>query len=326
MLEFELTGPRGDNPLGFLAALGALVTLEDAGWRPHLAWKGLTPRLWVEPHPALDPNAIRDNDRRNLLLAVLEAKLRREPTEGGSAADPSVSLGKDLSVSGADFLAHTDSAVEHASASDRRWADLVAAYGVADPSARQARMAATPWALVSGSGHQYFLGSVAQLMTKCDVTHLERALFGPWIAQDAKYSLRLDIAEDRRHALMDRDPTATDNKPRTLWGANRLAFEALQLFPAMPARGGMAVRAWRAPGGDWRGGCAVRWPLWTPPAGAAVVGSLLGLPALWHDGLEARAWLQGLGVYAVYESRRIAVGEGGNVKFNLTPPVAIWRC
>jgi hypothetical protein len=122
----------------------------------------------------------------------------------------------------------------------RRWADLAAAYGIADPAQPTERMLASPWALISGSGHQDFLSSVQELMHRCSVDHLTRALFGPWEPTDDKYSLRLDAGDDRRYALMERDPSG--NKPFTLWGANRLTFEALRFFPCLPARDGMAVR------------------------------------------------------------------------------------
>lgn len=325
MVLIELTGPRGDNPLGFLTALGALVALEDAGWNVRLAWRGLTPGLAVDRNGAPDLYDHSDEDRRSCLIAALHSALRRDRTDN---PDPSVSLGDDLNQSHAQFLNHVDAASRQATASDRRWVDLVAAFGIGDPAKLhepKERMAATPWALVSGSGHQHFLASVAKLMVECRPNHLEQALFGPWSPRDEKYSLRLDIDEDRRYALMDRDPTASGNKPRTLWGANRLAFEGLRVFPVMPAAGGMAVRAWRLQGGSWREGCAVRWPLWCPPISAGVVGSLLGLSELWLEDSSARERLRALGVFAVYESRRIAVGEGGNVKYNLTPPVAIWR-
>jgi len=322
MPVFELTGPRGDNPLGFLAALGALVTLEDVGWRPRLAWKGLRPQLGVEVDASPGLETASEVERRQQLLAALESALRRDNSED---PDPSVRLGENLNAPNKEFAAHVDSAAQQAGVADRRWVDLAAAYGIADPEAPDERMTATPWALVSGSGHQHFLGSVRQLMVLCTAAHLEKALFGPWVSEDERYSLRLDVTEDRRYALLDRDPTASGNKPRTLWGANRLAFEALRLYPAMPSRQGMAVRAWRARSGNWREDCAVRWPLWTPPLTAAVVASLLGLPALWSDAPGARDELRQMGVFAVYESRRVAVGEGGQVKYNLTPPMAVWR-
>ncbi len=46
LASFELVGLDGSNPLGFLAALGTLVSLQDAGLgRPQLSWKCL--HRWV---------------------------------------------------------------------------------------------------------------------------------------------------------------------------------------------------------------------------------------------------------------------------------------
>jgi hypothetical protein len=382
MLELRLTGPRGDNPLGFLTALGALITFEGAGHRVFLGWDRLTPKLFVRPDAMTDVPAITTPES---LVKVLYKLLRRSPGAGTaeterarkgmeqaktalkkkreeikrrrldrdaakkarrqeleplqievdqktrlfkglltkSAPDPSVGLGKNLTEPNSELIAHATAACERSTPASRRWADLAAAYGIADPAQPTERMLASPWALISGSGHQDFLSSVQELMHRCSVDHLTRALFGPWEPTDDKYSLRLDAGDDRRYALMERDPSG--NKPFTLWGANRLAFEALRFFPCLPARGGMAVRGWRATDGNWQDGCRVRWPLWDKPIAMPVLGSLLGLRDLWlDDDAAARHRLRGLGVRAVVESRRIAVGEGANKKYNLTPVTPIW--
>jgi len=366
--EFSLTGPRGDNPLGFLTALGTLVTLEDAGHLARLGWVGMQPRLVVEDGPST----------REALIEILYTTLRREPGAGAakideakkdlkkakaslnrankglkgldreararelepfeiavrekeaafakllttSGADASITLGRKLNVSNGKLLEFVSTASEQSRIAGRRWVDLAAAYGVADPVQPEKRMLATPWALVSGQ--QEFLGSVAELMIRCTRDHLNRALFGPWEPCDQKYSLRLDAAEDRRYALMARDPTASGNEPPTLWGANRLAFEALRCFPTMPVRGGMGVRAWRPARGNrqngWSEDSRVRWPLWDEAIPMSVVLSLLGLTELWSNDVSARARLRGYGVRAVVESRRVAVRDYGN----LTPALPVW--
>jgi hypothetical protein len=185
-------------------------------------------------------------------------------------------------------------------------------------------MIASPWALIRGDSHQDFLGNVQALMVACTPDHLRRALFGPWEPRDERYSLRLDSREDRRYALMARDPTASGNNPLTIWGANRLAFEALRYFPCLPVRGGMGVLAWRADDVKWQDDCRVRWPLWEEPVAGDVLRSLLGLRDIWLDEqIAARRRLRGLGISTVMESRRIAVGAT-NKKYNLTPAVAVW--
>lgn len=385
MFEFRLTGPEGNNPLGFLTALGALVTLEDKGEHACLGWDGVTPRLFASLERVTRPPGD-EEERREVLVEFLHRALVRKPGESAaktehakremetaktavkkkrdeikkrkrgraaaqqvhhnelepleevlrsktaifqaslreSAVDPTVALGKNLTELNGKLIDHFKLACEHASLENRRWADIAAAYGIADPSRPDERMMASPWALVSGSGHQDFLSSIEALMIRCTVNQLRQSLFGPWNPKDDKYSLRLDPADDRRHALMDQDPAAHGNKPRTLWGANRLAFEALRFFPAMPLAGGMGVRGWRAKDGDWQHGCPVRWPLWSQPISAAAIQSLLGLRDLWLEEPAARHRLCGLGVHAVMESRRIAVGQGANRKYNLTPATPVW--
>ncbi len=384
MVEFALTGPRGDNPLGFLTALGALVALGDAGYRAVLGWQRLRPTLIVSCESTATLAAVTGQEE---VVRVLHETLGRSPGEGASetesarkameeakralkkrteeikrrklardaardarrleleplrqeveqrtrdfktllartAPDPSVTLGKNLTEPNRELIAHATDACEHTSPPQRRWVDLVGAYGVADPARPEERMLASPWALISGSGHQDFLSSVQSLMVECTRDHLQRALFGPWDASDEKYSLRLEPREDRRYALMDRDPTGSGNKPLTLWGANRLAFEVLRLFPCLPARDGMAVLAWRASNASWQVDCSLRWPLWDEPVSAEVVRSLLGLPDIWLDReAAARLRLRGLGIRTVMESRRIAVGEGANRKYNVTPAAPVW--
>lgn len=385
MLEFRLTAPEGNNPLGFLTVLGVLVTLEDAGQRACLGWDGVSPRLFasldcVSNLPATEEHqreilvdflvsALR-RDRGELAAKAKQAKkekelantavkkkrdeikkrklgragaqaARREELEpleealgdkkaifkdllARSAVDPSVALGTELKESNATLLRHARTASKQCMLSNRRWTDLAAAYGVANPARPREQMSASPWALGSASGHQEFLGTVQELMVRCRAAHLQQVLFGTWDPQDEMYSLRMEPGDDRRYALMDRDPTAHGNKTLTLWGANRLAFEALRFFPAMPVAGGMGVRAWRAIDGDWQEGCRVRWPLWRQPIGVAAIQSLLGLRDLWLEEPASRERLRGLGVHAVMESRRIAVGQGSNRKYNLTPATPIW--
>jgi hypothetical protein len=357
MPEFLLTGPRGDNPLGFLTALGALITLEDAGHDARLAWNGVRPRLTIDAgcpteealveilHSVLHRKRVAGADETEQVEKELKQakaslkKKKRQEVEmfertvremevafkgllARSGADPSVTLGRNLNMSNIELIRHARLACEQSRENGRRWADLTAAFGVGDPSSETDRMLASPWALVSGQ--QEFLGNIEQLMIRCTADHLYRALFGPWELRDKEFSLRLDASEDRRYALMAKDPTRRDNAPPTLWGANRLAFEALRSFPAMPVRGGMGVRGWRPAQKDgqigWREGCRVRWPLWDPTVGVSVLSSLLGLGDLWSEDPSARVRLRGFGVRAVMESVRISVRDYGN----LTAAAAVW--
>jgi hypothetical protein len=252
-------------------------------------------------------------------LATLAARLRSEwrTARAKAAPDVTVSMGLDLNVKSEEFVEHCRDALDAATPLSRRWVDFCACFGTENASER---MAATPFALISGSGHQHFLGTAGDLMVACTDDHFRRALLDMWTATDDGSSFRWDPDDDRRYALLADDPTASGNKPKTIWGANRLAFEALRLFPCMRARTGPATVGWRHDGESdvWR------WPLWACNLSPAVISSILASRDIWRDDPETRRRLRARGVFAVFQTRRITVGRAPNQKVNLTPSVPVW--
>jgi hypothetical protein len=410
MVEVRLTGPRGDNPLGFLATLGVAASLETGRIPCQIRWDGLSPVLCWEPSTAFSRTSgevcAREQcpvghrslsaDEEHLILALYTLLHRNPPSEEAqdeltaaerqlrewrtkvkkkeaelkklrlprnerkqveqlelnplelkrdqaqkhylaclakSTVDPALSLGDNLTAKNqlwGDFLDRL--VMIGMQLKDRRLLDLLACYGMGDANEPEGDMQSTPWALVRGAGHQHFLGSVRELMQRCLPCHFAKAAFGPWVGSDEQFSLRLDPGEDRRYALMSADPTAAGNRPKTLWGANRLAFEALQFFPVYPSHP-VGVIGWKSSErGDWDDGSEVRWPLWNKPLSPAVIRSLMRLPDLWQDppaaslgrrgdaSLSARARLQCRGVFAVFRSKRIRDDK----RYNLTPGTACW--
>lgn len=170
----------------------------------------------------------------------------------------------------------------------------------------------TPFEFTHGSGHQFFLEDVRKLIECVAEERLLRCLFRPWDYRDERHSLRWDPVEDRRYALMDRDPS-TDGA-RTVWMANLLAYRALALYPSAPSGGDLASAGWCRDGERWM----FTWPIWEVPLGVDVVRSLLSVPelvSLRPDGPRLRA----RGVVAAYRAERIVVGSGTNVKTNFAP-------
>lgn len=377
MNSILLTGPTGDNPLGFLTALGTLRVLSEGA-----NGRTLNPMLsWNEGRqPVLRLNVSCQNE--DCLVSVVHGLLAREPSaskadtsmakkawelaklalknkraeigkrrlrgkEGSearskelqpliqlsqqkresyllslreTASDPTISIGKDLTASSRELTDHKSQSLEASTALMRRWPDIVAAFGTEDSNNPEKPMLATPLALGSASGHQEFLGTVENLMLCVETAHIHAALFGPWVPEDRKFSLRLDPLENRRYALMDRDPTASGNEALTMWGANRLAFEALSFFPCMPLKKGMAVAGWRGTQEAW----VWRWPLWSVPCSVDTVQSLLNHADCWSDDAAARTRLRLMSCMTVITSRRIAVGSGNKVKYNLSPGIPVW--
>lgn len=366
----------GANPLGFLAALGAVQMLAERkggkdspqvrlSWtdrrQPVLAAQGVEDgealiQLLADlaGRPAADPAAVetekatrssfeearrkerkkreeikkrrlpRDQrksalDAEHAPLAQKEARVRTEwrAARAKAAPDLTVSMGLDLNVKSEEFADHCRDALEAAVPASRRWIDFCACFGVESATER---MDATPFALISGSGHQHFLGTAGDLMVACAADHFRSGLLGSWVARDDGSSFRWDPGDDRRYALLADDPTASGNKPKTIWAANRLAFEALRLFPCMRGRTGASTVGWRSDGESevWR------WPLWACHLSPAVISSILASRDIWRDEPASLHRLRSRGVFAVFQTRRIAVGKAPNQKLNFTPSVPVW--
>ncbi len=178
------------------------------------------------------------------------------------------------------------------------------------------RLEPTPFEFTKGSGHQSFLEDVRKLIGQVAPERIQETLFQPWRYRDPGLSLRWDPAEDRRYALLDRNPSA--DGARTVWMANLLAYHALALFPASPCVGGLSVPGWREDGDR----LTFSWPLWEHPADLDTVRSLLAMAELTLPRPDA-ASLRARGIAAVYRAERIEVGDGTNRKINFAQARAI---
>lgn len=314
-----LKGIDGSNPLGFLAALGTLCALHAAShetvrlhWTRGFLWQPVLsglPELAQEDLAGIVADALRAEQRDEIAIGIAE-----EDTQKVIDCDTDHMRNIVLSL------------LNYASSTHRSSLDFVAAFtsdACIDKDRKgkpqtnknnKPRLETTPFQFIKGSGNQYFLGTVVQLMRNIEEAKIKKVLFEPWLYADEKNSMRWDPVEDRRYALMDRDPTASNNKPRTVWMANLLAYRALALFTSAPQRHGLATTGWSKHDGD----DVFTWPLWGQPAGPDVVRSLLLLSEL-HKQRPEHAELRPRGIQAVFRSRRIKVGEGANFKINFSP-------
>jgi hypothetical protein len=225
-----------------------------------------------------------------------------------------ISLGKHLNASCDELRYAMLTGLEEASSTDRAAIDFFAAFGsdvCAQPKGEQ--MQATPFCFITGSGHQYFLDTVRQLMEQVDAQRLEEALFSPTEPSDEKLSMRWDPQEDRRYAVMWSDPTASDNKAKTNWAINLLGYRGLQLCYSAPSSRELRTTGWYPdPQPTWR------WPIWKRGLPVDVVRSTLSHPSLMNKN-PSRALLSAIGVAALYQSRRVQVGNPPLHKVNFTP-------
>ena len=214
-----------------------------------------------------------------------------------------------------EFREYANSFIVDASCRERDTLDLLAAFGSDACRERTAdAIVSTPFSFINGSGHQFFLETVRGLMEQVTPERIHQTLFESWRYQDEQFSMRWDPSEDRRYALMDRNPTASGNKSKTVWMANLLAYRALALFPCAPGQHGLVTTAWTT-SDDER---AFTWPIWQVPATLDTVRSLLQQREL-ANADSNRAFLRARGIAAVFRSRRIKVGAGANFKLNFTP-------
>jgi hypothetical protein len=375
--SLELPGIDGANPLGFLAALGTLVTVRQAGEKQaRLRWKRA--RTWIPMLDGIstsDPDKLSEtvaralrgravSDRKAKKRADAEARfaivkrwvdhtrkeissrgLSRQSREAALAAEvlpmerfrdrlrrrwlralknavprPELAIGKRIDCTYEEYREHAGDFLVGAGHSDRETLDLLAAFG--SDACREERSDAivpTPFCFIRGSGQQFFLDTVRQLMEQVTPERVRQTLFEPWAYRDQTLSMRWDPIEDRRYALMDRDPTASDNKSRTVWMANLLAYRGLTLFPCAPGRRGLATTAWALLDDAEP---AFTWPMWEFSASPDAIRSLLQLRELTEPRLDQASLLE-RGVPAVFRARRIKVGRGSNYKLNFSPARAV---
>ncbi len=274
-------------------------------------------------------HGLRGKERRQALddeIAPLERELevlRKDWLKSlrQSVPRPELALGKNIDCTESEYRAILEPLLEGAGSDDRESLDILAAFcntGSLHESSlkrKDGKLAPTPFSFISGSGHQDFLDTAGMLQQSVSPERLQSMLFAPWTYEDEGLSMRWDPVEDRRYALMDRDPTASDNKPRTVWMANLLAYRALALFPSAPARRGLATVGW-AQGKE--GELYFTWSLWSAPLDPDSIRSLLLLPELYLQ-VPDRSALRTRGVEATFRSRRIKVGAGANFKINFSP-------
>lgn len=296
-----LKGLYGDNLLGFMAALG---TLRGLTW----AWPWACVRLsWVKEDGAWKPEIHVDGTDLTPadVLDGLGEFMRWKPGHEMLSADR---VGDDLIGKNTRLTPESFPALARATVKPDLWerepADFLAAFTCGLPSRKRERSGQvqdTAFRTMSGAGNQHFVGTMRELTQKTARNHIDKSLFERWARDDRGLTLRWDPHDDRRYAYLFHDPTSRGLEARTEWGANRLAFEALPLFPVVPSSPGDS-------GTTGFSGPEITWPIWETPIPMDPVRSVLSLKELWGSSLDREA-LRRRGVVEVFRSRRISVGK-----------------
>jgi hypothetical protein len=256
MHEIELSGLDGRNLLAFLAALGAMRVLVLASPDALIRMRWHSRGGWV---PVVLHSKIASEDE---LLEVLEACVC-----GEQSVNQTWKIAPDLTIGRVEFSQLLRDCLEMTRPSDRGSADFLAAFGseAFGKGPKNEQMSDTKLRALGG-GQQRFLGSLCELAGVCDREHLRRSLFAEWDYGDGRPSLRWDPSDYRPHALRADDPAK--DPIRTMRGANRLAIEALPLFPTVPC--GRRVRTV-----GFNDDNEITWPIWRVPLDLDSAASLL---------------------------------------------------
>jgi len=306
--RIELPGLDAANLLGYMAALGVLRTLRiaepDADVR--MSWTE-APSWWA---PVVHHSSIATAD--DLTSALHEALT--------ADVNPAWAIADDLNIAPDEFRDHAQNAVTAARqgrADALRALDFLAAFGSDASMAKGPKqiIADTEFRTMSGAGHQHFLGFMRDLHESTTAEHLFTALFEAWEYSDEKPSMRWDPNDYRPHALRAEDPST--DPIRTVRGANRLAIEALPLFPTMPRlRNRLHTIAFDSDS-------SVHCPVWSDPLEYATVASLLALMGKERKDDENQRQelrrLQQRGVVQIFRATRFTEGKYRN----FSPSVAL---
>jgi hypothetical protein len=293
MSRFELTGLRGDSPVGMMAALGTLRICarrsETKG--ATLGWNSTggapIPVLWTTT----------DLSREDL-IGVLQVDVQ------SAAERPHLKWNDQIKTATPDdYHAATADAAAAATANDRESADWFAAFGSELAVGRDGRLDPTP--LDMTTARQRFLFDALRLGTQLAEDRVKRtltrdayaeALFGPWRYADDQHSLGWDPSTLKLGAFTYKAPTTMANAGvrAAVW----LAFESLPFFPCFyhsEYPRGLRVRGFERNGREF----VLRWPIWSSALSLDAISTLIGLAASSEDDdLMAR------GVTAVYRSER----------------------
>jgi hypothetical protein len=223
-------------------------------------------------------------------------------------------LGKTLSVKKNEYRTAALRMLSDCDNYHRRNVDFLSSFGV-ESIEDKGLIRCTPFCFVTGSGHQYFLETITNLMRQVDSTRIEQCLFHQWCYEDERMSLRWAPIEDRRYSLMWGDPGG--EVAMTVWAANLLAYHGLRFFPLADIQGKLHLPGFIE---GKRKDLHFRWPIWKGFLGPETVRSLLAHRSLrtFEPNQNDKDHLYRIGVTDVFNSERLRVGNPPLEKINFS--------
>lgn len=315
-MNHTLTGLAGENPLGFLAALGVLRVLHEHAKKT----KGAEPTLCWEQKDAWRPTVafdgtfedlcgVLDTDRNSLENSEVLA-FTYSVTKVDAKGVSKIVHARELKSTPAEMHALFDRVAGAAAHSgDLRDATLLPALASETAVAASGPRRIKPSPLHFCAGNQEFLAACEELRQNTTVADLDASLRGLPVRPNKLPTLRWEAGAERMYALRSSNP-ATD-KQGSDPGAEWLAFRGLSFMRCFDVRGALPCLGWR---GAWKGGHWV-WPLWDVDATARTVQSLLGHPKLESLGVQERT---ARGIAVIYSAEVTRSDSGGYGNFS--PP------
>lgn len=284
MTTLELTGLKGHQPLGFLAACGLLRCLHEWGGfgSVKLAWKDSDDRFTAELHCDIELDL-------TMLRKILNrrGKQQRQSTALSWSKNFKIDSREKFREAGHRLLQQPESR------ETRDALSLLAALASDIVTADKDVLRPTLFDLTSGN--QGLLKSLKAVAGEGREDSVREALLGPWQYRDHEHALGWDPQTQRLHALRGKLP-GQDTTNRSVRAALFLASQALPLFPCFAVAGKLRTTGfYREKGEDW-----FSWPIWRAPISLDTLRSLLAHP--FSNDLRSR------GVVVVYRCRRVRTG------------------
>ncbi len=287
MTGVALTAIRGDNPLGFLASLGALSLATDAqGREATLGWE----RRGASWTPVLAGPGMASED--DVLEAIAAAHAKR---------DLELELGWSADVMKLDRATVRSLLNKRLAEGERRAAETVAACVAELPPRWNSPdlVRYTPFRIIPRVGRSRFLAT-ALAESRAGSDRLRECLFGTWTYSRGVNTLRWDPgARIQARALMSEAPSIAGTLG--VRGAALLAVRGLGFFPLM------TTNREARPAGLTRRDRLI-WPIWREGLSEAAVRILLAARWLHGSDEDSERQLKAHGVVTRYVAPRVRLG------------------
>jgi hypothetical protein len=214
-----------------------------------------------------------------------------------AAPFPYLGLGDDFAVAPDVYREFLLNSLAEASATKRTWADFAACFASDAAASRDGVVMDTAFRAVGG-GQTRILNEMKKIVENTSKVQIESSLFKDWDYYDSSPVMRWDPNEHRPYALRANDP-ASDQSHISMRGANRLAIEALPLFPVMPSNRRVSTTGFSR----LEDRVVVTWPIWSEPLRLDAIRTLLALGELQQQ-IPSPLHLQARGVVQAFRSLR----------------------